>query len=435
MSGLEKKGLFGRLFGGAKKPSAEPVVEAVTKVVAEAVIKPLTEPEAEIKKDEIAATEIVVSEDVAVADVDGDISGVEATVEATAEVQIEVEETPVVEDMPEPIVEAIAEPEPQDELPDEVERHDEKEPVKKGWFSRLKSGLSKSSSKLSEGITGIFTKRKLDDEALEELEDLLIQSDLGVAMAMRITERLSSSRYDKEISDVEVRSVLAEEVVTILQPVAKPLELVGGHKPHILLMVGVNGAGKTTTIGKLAHKFHHEGKSVMMAAGDTFRAAAIDQLKVWADRTGAAVVARDVGSDASGLVFDALAEAREQGVDVLMIDTAGRLQNKTDLMAELEKIVRVIKKFDPTGPHDVLLTLDATTGQNALNQVEVFGQIAGVTGLIMTKLDGSARGGILVAIADKFQLPIHAIGVGEGVEDMQAFDPLDFANAIADVNS
>lgn len=312
-----------------------------------------------------------------------------------------------------------------------AERAAEEAPVKKGWFSRLKSGLSKSSSKLSDGITGIFTKRKLDDEALQDLEDLLIQSDLGVAMAMRITDRLSATRYDKEISDDEVRAVLADEVETILMPVARPLAVSGEARPHILLMVGVNGAGKTTTIGKLARQFSDEGKSVMLAAGDTFRAAAIDQLKVWGERTGAEVVARDVGADSSGLVYDALAAAKASGTDVLMIDTAGRLQNKANLMAELEKIVRVIKKFDESAPHDVLLTLDATTGQNAMNQVEIFEKVAGVTGLVMTKLDGTARGGILVAIADKYKLPIHAIGVGEGIDDMQPFDAGEFAKAIA----
>lgn len=305
---------------------------------------------------------------------------------------------------------------------------------KKSWFSRLKSGLSKSSTKLADGITGIFTKRKLDDEAIEELEDLLIQSDLGVTMAMRITDRLASTRYDKEISDQEVKAVLAEEVEAILAPVAKPLTLSGAHKPEILLMVGVNGAGKTTTIGKFAKQFSEEGKTVMLAAGDTFRAAAIDQLKVWGERTGAEVVARAEGADASGLVYEALERARRVGTDVLMIDTAGRLQNKANLMAELEKIVRVIKKFDEAGPHHVLLTLDATTGQNAMNQVEIFEKTAGVTGLVMTKLDGSARGGILVAIADKFKLPIHAVGVGEGIDDMQPFKPAEFAAAIATVS-
>ena len=372
MSDEEKKGLFGRLFGGDK---GEPV-----------------------KSDE---TPEGPSPDV---------------VEHGTEGELEI-------DGEKPLVEEVEQSEPV--------IADESDSEKKGWFSRLTAGLAKSSQQLSSGISGIFTKRKLDDEALEELEDLLIQSDLGVAMAVRITERLAASRYDKEIGDEEVRAVLSEEVSAILKPVAQPLRFEGEHKPHILLMVGVNGAGKTTTIGKLAQKFRAEGKSVMLAAGDTFRAAAIDQLKVWGERTGAPVVARDVGAEASGLVYEALEAAKAQNIDVLMIDTAGRLQNKTELMAELEKIVRVIKKLDPSGPHHVLLTLDATTGQNALSQVEVFAKTAGVTGLIMTKLDGSARGGILVAVADKYQLPVHAIGVGEGVDDMQPFDPDEFAQAIA----
>ncbi len=306
-------------------------------------------------------------------------------------------------------------------------------PQKGGWFSRLKSGLSKSSSRLTEGITGIFTKAKLDSAALEDLEDLLIQSDLGVAMATRITDRLSDTRYEKGISDEDVRAVLAGEVKSILEPVAIPLEISSDNKPHILLMVGVNGAGKTTTIGKLAQEFVGTGKSVLLAAGDTFRAAAIDQLRVWAERTGADFIAKDVGTDASGLVYEAIEQAVEKGTDIVMIDTAGRLQNKTDLMAELEKIVRVIRKFDESAPHDVVLTLDATTGQNALNQVEIFQKVAGVSGLVLTKLDGTARGGILVAIAEQYKLPIHAIGVGESIDDLQPFKPEEFAAAIANI--
>lgn len=366
------------------------------------------------KKDEAsAAGEPDVQEEIEVA-AETEVSEVRAEAEPQAEASPSSSEDVVVPEIIEPEVEIDIEP-------------------KQSWFGRLKSGLSKSSSQLTSGITDIFTKSKLDDDAMQDLEDLLIQSDLGVGMAMRITEKLAATRYDKEISVEEVRAVLAEEVSTILQPVAQPLVISGKHKPHILLMVGVNGAGKTTTIGKLSKKFKSEGRSVMLAAGDTFRAAAVEQLKVWGERTGASVIAANEGADASGLVFDALQAAQEAGIDILMIDTAGRLQNKANLMAELEKIVRVIKKFDESAPHDVLLTLDATTGQNALNQVEVFKNIAGVTGLVMTKLDGSARGGILVAIADKFKLPIHAIGVGEGIDDMQAFEPDDFARAIADL--
>jgi fused signal recognition particle receptor len=304
-------------------------------------------------------------------------------------------------------------------------------PKKQGWFQRLKAGLTKTSAKLAEDISGIFTKRKLDGDTLQELEDLLIQADLGVETAMRITEALAKGRYNKEIAPSEVRAVLAAEVERVLTPVAKPLQIAGGHRPHVILVVGVNGTGKTTTIGKLAHRLAGEGRKVTLAAGDTFRAAAIDQLKIWGERTGAEVLARSVGADSAGLAFDALNRARENGSDVLLIDTAGRLQNKQALMDELEKVIRVLRKIDPSAPHQVLLVLDATTGQNALNQVEVFKDKAGVTGLVMTKLDGTARGGILVAISAKFGLPVHAIGVGEGVEDLAAFDAGEFARAIA----
>ena len=308
------------------------------------------------------------------------------------------------------------------------------EPAKKvGWFQRLKAGLTKTSTKLSDGITNLFTKRKLDATTLEELEDLLIEADLGVDTAMRITEALSKGRYEKGIAPEQVRAVLAEEVERVLGPVAKPLNLDRGLKPHVVLVVGVNGTGKTTTIGKLAHAEHRRGRKVMLAAGDTFRAAAIDQLKIWGERTGARVIARAAGADAAGLAFEAVSEAKASGADLLLIDTAGRLQNKQGLMDELEKIVRVVRKVDPTAPHDVLLVLDATTGQNALNQVEVFKERAGVTGLVMTKLDGTARGGILVAIAGKYGLPVHMIGVGEGIDDLEPFDAREFGRAIAAV--
>ena len=307
------------------------------------------------------------------------------------------------------------------------------EPASVGWFGRLKAGLSKTSSKLTESITGLVTKRKLDHETLEELEDVLIGADLGVETASRITEALARGRFDKAVTPAEIREVLAEEVARVLEPVAHPLVIDEARKPHVILVLGVNGSGKTTTIGKLAARFTREGRRVMLAAGDTFRAAAIDQLKVWGERTGAPVIARDIGADASGLAFDALKEARDGGYDVLLLDTAGRLQNKDALMAELEKVVRVIKKLDPDAPHSALLVLDATTGQNALQQVEVFGKRAGVTGLVMTKLDGTARGGILVAIAAKHGLPVHAIGVGEGIDDLQAFSAEDYARAIAEI--
>ncbi len=323
-----------------------------------------------------------------------------------------------------PVKEIVEAPAPEPEA--------EPEPVKKkGWFSRLREGLSKTSSKLTENITAIFTKRKLDSEMLQELEDALIQADLGVDMAIRITEEVARGRYDTEIAPEEVRAVLGAEVAKVLEPMARPLELDSANRPHVILVVGVNGTGKTTTIGKLSHQFAQARKSVVIAAGDTFRAAAIDQLQIWGDRTGAPVVSGKEGADAAGLAYDALEQARERDADVLLIDTAGRLQNKADLMEELAKIVRVVKKLDESAPHSVLLVLDATTGQNAISQAQAFKEIAGVTGIIMTKLDGTARGGILVAIAEKFALPIHAIGVGETVEDLQPFDAYDFASAIA----
>jgi fused signal recognition particle receptor len=306
------------------------------------------------------------------------------------------------------------------------------EPAPKlGWFQRLKAGLTKTSAKLSQDIAGLFTKRKLDADTLQELEDLLIQADLGVETAARISAALAKGRHDKEIATEEVRAVLAAEVERALAPVARPLRIEGDHKPHVILVTGVNGTGKTTTIGKLAHRLRAEGRTVTLAAGDTFRAAAVEQLKIWGARTGAEVVARETGADAAGLAFDALKLAREKASDVLLIDTAGRLQNKQALMDELEKVIRVLRKVDPSAPHQVLLVLDATTGQNALNQVEIFKDKAGVTGLVMTKLDGTARGGILVAISAKFGLPVHAIGIGEGIEDLAAFDAGEFARAIA----
>jgi fused signal recognition particle receptor len=290
--------------------------------------------------------------------------------------------------------------------------------------------MRRTSSALSDRVTGLFTKRKLDATTLEDLEDALIQADFGVETATRMSEAVGKGRYEKGISPDEVRAILATEIERALEPVALPIEIDSAKKPYVILTVGVNGAGKTTTIGKLSLKFKAEGRSVMLAAGDTFRAAAIEQLRVWGDRTGTPVISRAQGSDAAGLAFDAFKEARENGTDVLLIDTAGRLQNKAGLMAELEKIVRVIRKLDPEAPHATLLVLDATVGQNALSQVELFSQAAPVSGLVMTKLDGTARGGILVALATKFGLPVHFIGVGEGVEDLEPFAARDFARAI-----
>ncbi|MBY0423794.1 MAG: signal recognition particle-docking protein FtsY [Parvularculaceae bacterium] len=302
---------------------------------------------------------------------------------------------------------------------------------KRGFFSRLRDGLSRSANKLTEGVTAIFTKKKLDDATIEELEELLISADLGVAASARVATTLAKDRFNKEVTDADVKAALASTVAAILEPLAKPLTIAPERRPHVILVAGVNGSGKTTTIGKLAQKFRNDGRSVMLAAGDTFRAAAIDQLRVWGERAGAVVVSRDAGADAAGLAFDALEQARREGIDVLLIDTAGRLQNRRELMDELAKIVRVVKKQDDTAPHDVLLVLDATVGQNALSQAEIFRQIAGVTGLVMTKLDGTAKGGVLVALGERFQLPIHYIGVGEGADDLQPFDAGAFARALA----
>ena len=299
-----------------------------------------------------------------------------------------------------------------------------------GWFLRLKDGLSKSSKSIGGSITSIFTKKKLDKATLQELEDTLIQADLGLPVAERIIAAVSHGRYDKEIDPEEVKRILASEVAKMLKPVEVPFNF-GSEKPFVIAVVGVNGSGKTTTIGKLGSIAAGEGFKVMFAAGDTFRAAAIEQLTIWGKRIGAETISRPAGADAAGLAFDALKEAQSNGTDILFIDTAGRLQNKAHLMDELDKMVRVIKKLDPTAPHAVLLVLDATTGQNALTQAEIFTKVAGVTGLIMTKLDGTARGGILVAIAEKFKIPIHAIGVGEGIDDLQPFDADGFARAIA----
>ncbi|MCK7614380.1 signal recognition particle-docking protein FtsY [Roseibium sediminicola] len=421
----KKRGFLGRLFGGKEtaESQAEPAPETTSETVAEE-----------------SASEEVQTDDPSV-DVEMEVQPVASMNEPPRPMQLDAAQglgqtmssvpspvPPAAEILPtdvsleaesDPVIEPPAEPEPAQEEP------------KQSWFQRLKNGLSRSSASLTEGISSIFTKRKLDASMLEELEDILIQADLGVDTAMAITERLSDGRYDKEISPEEVRAILSEEVEKVLEPVAKPLDLAAGHKPHVVLMVGVNGTGKTTTIGKLSQKLRSEGRSVMLAAGDTFRAAAVEQLKIWGERTGAEVIARDTGADAAGLAFDAMKEARDKAVDVLLIDTAGRLQNKAELMDELEKVIRVIKKHDPDAPHTVLLTLDATTGQNALNQVEIFGKVAGVTGLVMTKLDGTARGGILVAIAAKHGLPVHFIGVGEGVADLEPFSAKDFASAIA----
>jgi fused signal recognition particle receptor len=301
---------------------------------------------------------------------------------------------------------------------------------KQGWWQRLSSGLRRTSTSIGTAISDVVVKRKLDQSMVDEIEEVLIRADLGPESSARIAAAVGEGRYDKAITSEEVRSVVAAEVEKVLAPLAKPLA-VDSAKPFVVLVVGVNGSGKTTTIGKLAARFRSEGRSVMLAAGDTFRAAAVDQLKIWGGRSGAPVIARPPGADAAGLAFDAITEARGEEIDVLLVDTAGRLQNKTMLMDELTKMVRVMKKVDADAPHAVVLVLDATVGQNALSQVEAFRSIAGVTGLVMTKLDGTARGGILVAIAAKHGLPVHFIGVGEGVDDLAPFSAREFANAIA----
>lgn len=302
---------------------------------------------------------------------------------------------------------------------------------KQSWWRRLSAGLKRTSSSLGTAVADLVTKRKLDRAMLDDIEDVLLRADLGTEVAARIADAVGKGRYDKSVSADDVTEIVATEVEKVLSPVAKPLEVDAAQKPFVILVVGVNGSGKTTTIGKLAAKFSAEGRKVMLAAGDTFRAAAIEQLKVWGERNKVPVVARAHGSDSASLAFEAVEAAKTQNMDVLLIDTAGRLQNKTELMVELEKVRRVIGKVDASAPHAVLLVLDATVGQNALSQVEVFQKTAGVTGLVMTKLDGTARGGILVALSEKYKLPVHFIGVGEGIDDLAPFTARDFARAIA----
>jgi fused signal recognition particle receptor len=298
------------------------------------------------------------------------------------------------------------------------------------WLSRLRTGLAKSTKRVTESITGLFTKKKLDQGTLDDLEEVLIQADLGVAVAARLVGKLGKERFGKEVTDEEVRGAFADDIAEILEPVAKPLAIDPARKPHVVLVVGVNGSGKTTTIAKLAHVLKSEGRKVMLAAGDTFRAAAVEQLKVWGERAGVPVVAKAQGADASGLAYEALERARAEGCDVLLIDTAGRLHNKTNLMEELAKMVRVLRKLDASAPHSCLLVLDATVGQNAHAQVETFKNLSPVDMLAVTKLDGSAKGGVLVALAEKFGLPVVAVGVGEGIDDLRPFDARAFARGL-----
>ena len=425
---------------------AEPVEEAS----AETVEEEKAEPEHPVAEIEIPIEQPPVMEPLAIEPVVVEVPAIEPVVEPEPEPVVE----PDHDDIPEvaetietPVVEEVVEPAPPPEpvkpkkvkVARAVEEHQDETPVeaipeaKLSWFERLRRGLLRSSNSLSDSIGSIFTKRKLDEDTLQDLEDVLIQADLGLETAMRVTDALSSGRYGKDVTGEEVRNIMGAEIEKVLGPVAKPLELDLSHKPHVILVVGVNGTGKTTTIGKLAAKLTAGGLKVMLAAGDTFRAAAIEQLHIWGERTGSPVVSSKLGADAAGLAYDAWNQAKDAGSDVLIIDTAGRLQNKAELMEELAKIVRVLGKHDPEAPHTVLQTLDATTGQNALNQVEIFKNIAGVNGLVMTKLDGTARGGILVAISAKHKLPIYFIGVGEGVDDLEPFAAKDFARAIAGV--
>ena len=301
---------------------------------------------------------------------------------------------------------------------------------KSGWFGRLKAGLGRTSQALGRGIDGLFGGRKPDAASIQDLEDLLITADLGVATAHALAQAVAKERFEGEASAAQVRTALAREIEAILAPVARPLQPDPSHKPHVVLVAGVNGSGKTTTIAKLAHYYRGQGHRVLLAAGDTFRAAAIEQLKIWGERVGVPVIARAPGADAAGLAYEALETAKAEGFDLLFIDTAGRLQNRKELMAELEKMVRVVRKLDPEAPHDCLLVLDATVGQNAHAQVETFKEMIGITGLVVTKLDGSAKGGVIVALAQRFGLPVHAVGVGETADDLRPFAAGDFARAL-----
>jgi len=310
----------------------------------------------------------------------------------------------------------------------------ETEEKRRSWFGRLKAGLARSSTKLGEGITGIFTKRRLDEEALNELEEVLIGADLGWGLAKEATQRLRHAKFNQEVSPEEVRRTLAQIIEPFLEPVERPFALDPQRKPNVVLVVGANGSGKTTTIGKLAKLFRDEGKSVLLVAGDTFRAAAVEQLKVWGERAGAPVITGPPGSDPAGLSFTALENAEREGVDILMIDTAGRLHNKADLMAELQKIQRVLKKRDPSAPHAVLLVLDATIGQTALQHIQTFRDLIGITGIVMTKLDGSARGGVMVQLAEMYTIPVPFIGIGEKIDDLRPFEAAAFARGLTGVD-
>ena len=356
----------------------------------------------------------------------------EAVVDEAAPSPDDIAETPAQASGIEALAETLSEPDAADPVADETPSEPQPEPAeeKKGFFARLAAGLKKSSSRLSDGLSSLFTQRKLDQEALDELEELLIAADIGAPTAAKVVARLAKDRFDKDVSDLEIREALADVVAETLQPYEQPLDMTGAT-PSVVVFVGVNGSGKTTTLGKIAVKMTREGADVVTAAGDTFRAAAVEQLQVWSERAGAKCLSRELGADAAGLAFDAIQQGRSDQSDAVLIDTAGRLQNKAELMDELKKIIRVIRKIDETAPHHVLLVLDGTVGSNAISQAEAFMETANVTGVIMTKLDGTAKGGALVQVAERFKLPIHFIGVGEGEADLQAFKAKEFARALA----
>ncbi len=397
-------------------PEPEPVPETMPEPVA--AIEPAPEPEPEPEPESAPEPEPVPETTSA------PVSELEHVPEPQPEYepQPESESSPTEDAAPAIVTTARAAP--------DAETADDAEELKSGWFTRLKDGLSRSSNKITDSISSVITKKKLDDETLEELEEALITADLGPATAAKLVAELAGNRFGKDITEQEVREELAKGIEKILDPVMLPLQVAHDVKPCVILVVGVNGTGKTTTIGKLAHILKNQGHKVMMGAGDTFRAAAVEQLQVWGDRTGCGVIAKDIGADAGALAYEAFEQAKAEDADILLLDTAGRLQNKANLMAELEKIGRVLKKHDESAPHGVLLVLDATTGQNAHSQVELFDKTVPVSGLIVTKLDGSARGGVLVSLAERFGLPVHAIGIGEGIDDLRPFEARAFARSL-----
>lgn len=430
------------LWFGNKKKKEELEAEGARIEAEKAAAAQLAEEQAQAAQDAAAeATRRMAAEEVPIVVVDP-APIVEAARSPEPEPELEPELEPEAEVLPEIIAHAASEGDTAFDIenmpaivtesaPDSFENREAVAGTKApNFFSKLATGLKRSSSKLSDGITGVFTKRRLDAETLEELEDLLIMSDLGTAVARKVTRNISRGRFDKEITDHEIKVALAAEIAQIMAPREQIVDFADGPRPRVVLFVGVNGSGKTTTIGKIASRLKEQGAKALLVAGDTFRAAAIEQLTVWGERAGIPVMAGAPGADAAGLVFSAIERAQREGLDLVLVDTAGRLQNKTELMGELAKIVRVVRKLDPDAPHDVILVLDATVGQNALSQVEAFRHTADVTGLVMTKLDGTAKGGVLVAIAEAHALPIHFVGVGESADDLQPFSAAAYARAL-----